>query len=417
MVDGCATMLTIGYACQKCGRTHSQSEFEESSYCRECSSFILKQFENSACSGGSGVIEGRSGSLVPAAENLRLRSEATKEYEVVTKPAEPKQAPGSADSWIFGCEFDDAMRLKTDLQQKFEGKTLEAAIHGAAVANQQGECYCITENHKIRFKIASAEESRIRLLSDLKVLPGIGPARERQLKAQGYRTIEDLTEHLKWQKHAAEYLQLVETKDVSALEAWLRRSLPRSHPLAHYLAGFCRDRDFAIIDIETLGLFGRPIILVGLAEAAKSSVRTRQFLARDVSEEAAAICELARTLLPSSAFVTFNGRSFDLPFIRERMAYYGLEVGAAFGNPHFDVLHFARRALKDKVASCRLESVERYLGIKRTVNIPGALVPEFYDAYQRTGNVGTLVAIVEHNKQDIITLARLFSSLYQEWGS
>ena len=84
-------------------------------------------------------------------------------------------------------------------------------------------------------------------------------------------------------------------------------------------------------------------------------------------------------------------------------------------NPHFDILHFARRALKPKLPDCRLDTVEKYIGIKRDINIPGALVPHFYDTYLRTKNVGPLVPIVEHNRQDLLTLGSLFSKLYEEW--
>jgi uncharacterized protein len=355
--------------------------------------------------------------LKRAAEKLRQRSETTKEYEILSKPEKKEGSDHQiSEGWIFESDYDQALKLKTDLLLKFEGKGLDEAIPGRVISNEQGECYCVSENHKVPFQNVSPEETRQRLLSNLKFLSGIGPAREKTLKQQGYRTIESLATHPKWRKPAGEFLRLVDSKDVSKLQARLRRSLPKSHPLSHYLAGFCRNEDFAIIDIETLGLFGRPIILVGLANVAKRGVRTRQFLVRDVSEEACALWEFTSRLREGSAFVSFNGRCFDLPFMRERMAYYGLTVQEVFGNPHFDVLHFARRALGDKLVNCRLETVEKYLGIHRGVNIPGALVPEFYDSYQRSGNVGPLVAIVEHNKQDLVTLAQLFCSLYKEWN-
>jgi hypothetical protein len=320
-----------------------------------------------------------------------------------------------SEGWIYGSEFDEALKLKTELLAKFEGRSLEEAIPGKILSNEHGTCYCVSEKHNVPFKNANPDESRRLLLSELRILPGIGPARERTLKQQGCRSIEALTSHVKWRKSAKEFLRLVESRDVSALQSRLRRSLPKSHPLAHYLAGFCRNEDFAIIDIETMGLFGRPIILVGAANVAKKGIMTRQFLVRDVSEEACALWEFVSNLKSDSVFVSFNGRCFDVPFIRERLAFYGLGLEQVFENPHFDVLHFTRRALGSKLANCRLETVEKYLGIRRGVNIPGALVPEFYDTYQRSGNVGPLVAIVEHNKQDLVTLAQLFCSLYQEW--
>jgi|SRR3989339_2245938 len=99
--------------------------------------------------------------------------------------------------------------------------------------------------------------------------------------------------------------------------------------------------------------------------------------------------------------------------LNRELAYYGID--ASLSNPHFDLLHFTRRAMGNRLANCRLETVEKYLGIKRGINITGALVPHFYDTYLKTRNVGPLVAIAEHNKQDLITLGNLFSRLYEEW--
>ena len=355
--------------------------------------------------------------LKRVAENLRQKSQTTKEYEVLSEPEKQKVSERvGSEGWIFESEYDQALRLKSELTRKFKGKGLEEAIPGKVVSNEHGECYCVFENHNVQFRKAGFDESRRLLLSDLKLLSGIGPAREQTLKEQGYLTVEALGKHPKWRKPAKEFLKLVDSKDILALQEHLRRCLPKSHPLAHYLAGFCRNEDFAIIDIETLGLFGRPIILVGVANVAKEGVCTRQFLVRDVSEEAGALYAFMSGLKAGSVLVSFNGRCFDVPFIRERLAYYGLAWEAQLDSPHFDVLHFTRRALRGKLDNYRLETVEKYLDIHRSINIPGALVPEFYDSYQRTGNVGPLVAIVEHNKQDLVTLTQLFCRLYKEWN-
>ena len=421
--------MTLNYVCRKCGKVYSETEFQSSSYCTECGVYLLRKFsvtppEIESAPKASGKQQTvtvpqpkEAADLSRVAENLRKRSQTTKEYEVLPTAESKKPAEGlGADGWIFSSDYDLALRLKADLLKKFESVKLEDAIAGKAVSNEHGECYCVQERHDVLFEPAGFEESRRVLLSDLKILPGIGPAREKDLKTQGYKTIEDLAGNLKWRKPAKDYLKLVESKNVLGLQDRLRRCLPKSHPLSHYLAGFCRSEDFAIIDIETLGLFGRPIILVGEANVEDGHVVTRQFLVRDVSEEAAALWEFTSKLGVDCAFVSFNGRCFDVPFIRERLAYYGLGADEVFGNLHFDVLHFTRRAFRDRLSNCRLETVEKHLGIKRSINIPGALVPEFYDSYQRSGNVGPLVAIVEHNKQDLVTLAQLFCSLYREWN-
>lgn len=405
----------MGYVCLQCSTSYQ----EKVSRCTQCGSLLVKKFslpQQPQTSTKQATPPKRTIALEQAAERLRQRSQATKEYTVIEETSKPKAPAGLAsEDWIFSSEFDVALRLKAELMEKFEGQTLEQAIGGESAGNAEGECYCITETHPLLFRKPTAEESRLKLLTELKLLSGIGPARAQTLKQQGYKTIETLLNHPKWRRQAKEFMALSDSGDLWELQQHLRSRLPKSHPLSHYLAGFCRDEDFAIIDIETLGLFGRPIVLIGLCKVQEGGVCTQQFLARNVSEEAGTLAQFTANLKRDSVLISFNGRCFDVPFMRERLAFYGLGGEEVFGGTHFDVLHFARRAFKEKLANVRLETVESYLGIERGINIPGALVPEFYDTYQRTGNVGPLVAIVEHNKQDLVTLAQLFCNLYGEW--
>jgi hypothetical protein len=44
------------------------------------------------------------------------------------------------------------------------------------------------------------------------------------------------------------------------------------------------------------------------------------------------------------------------------------------------------------------------------------MVPEFYETYLTSGNPGPLVPIVTHNRQDLVSLARLFALLRGEGG-
>jgi uncharacterized protein YprB with RNaseH-like and TPR domain len=180
-----------------------------------------------------------------AAENLKQRIDSTKEYQVISESEnQGRRNGGIQDGQVFESDYDQALRLKTELIRKFKGKRLEDAIPGKVLSNLQGECYCVVDTRL--------------LLADLKLIPGIGAAREQMLKNQNYHSIKDLKKHPKWRNAATEFSQLVERKDILALQEQLRKRLPKSHPLSHYLAGFCRDEDFAIIDIETMGLFGRP---------------------------------------------------------------------------------------------------------------------------------------------------------------
>ena len=412
--------MLITYLCKKCVKIYSKEEYAQSKFCKTCGSFLLPflgsedRYIESQMSANRRVNSSKEKlGLNRAAESLRQRINRSKEYAVVSETEKEKPKP-SYESWIWSSEFDEALKLENQLIRQYKDKDLEYALSGKIVSNEQGECYAITGSSISDFKKATYEESRRVIISELKVLPGIGPVREQTLKQQGYLTIEDLETHPLWKKQAHEFIKMIDYKELEATQRWLWQRLPKSHPLLHYLAGFCGDQDFAIVDIETLGLSERPIILLGIAKPTKTHICTSQFLLRDIPDEPSAIWALISQLEPNLSLITYNGRSFDIPYIKQRLAYYGLD--ASLENQNFDVLHFTRRALKPKLSDCKLETVEKYMGIKRDINIPGALVPHFYDTYLRTKNVGPLVAIVEHNKQDLLTLGSLFSMLYEEWN-
>jgi uncharacterized protein len=410
------TNLPIYYVCRKCRKDYSKEEYLQNKFCNECGSFLLLSFkvEQKQPVQINSTAHSERFALQRAADSLRNRVTRSIEYEVVSEKEKAQSKGPSFDSWMWSSEFEEALKLEKTLIKKYKGITLECAIPGKVVSNDQGECYAVSASCTSNFKKATYEESRRIIISNLKVLSGIGPIREISLRQQGYKTVEDLVNHPIWQNEARKFMKMVDKKEVDSTQKWLWQRLPKSHPLLHYLAGFCQDQDFAIIDIETLGLSERPIILLGIAKINKDKICTSQYLLRDIPDEPGAIWELVSQLEPKSSLITYNGRSFDIPYIKQRLAYYGLD--SAIENPHFDILHFTRRALKPKLSDCRLDTVEKYIGIKREINIPGGLVPHFYDTYLRTKNVGPLIPIVEHNKQDLLTLGSLFSKLYEEWN-
>jgi uncharacterized protein YprB with RNaseH-like and TPR domain len=412
--------MSIIYVCRKCKKHHSRDEYAQNRFCMVCGSFLLPTLtktEQHLPNNHRTIQETdnpckEKNALFRAAELLRKRIKQTREYEIVSEKEAQPQKPPVFESWIWNTEYDEALKFEKHLLKQYKDKTLEQALSGKVVSNEQGDCYKISTVCYSKFKNVTFEESRQILIADLKVLSGIGHVSEQLLKEQGYNTIEDLTRHFRWGRQAQNYLKLIDAKEVDSTQKWLGQRFPKSHPMLHYLAGFCKD-NFAIIDIETLGLSERPIILLGIAKPTKDHICTTQFLLRDIPDEPSAIWALTSQIDPKLSLITYNGKSFDIPYIEQRLAYYGIDAG--IDNPNFDLLYFTRRALKPKLTNCRLETVEKYLGVQRDINIPGALVPHFYDTYLRTKNVGPLVPIVEHNRQDLLTLGTLFSKLYEEW--
>jgi len=144
-----------------------------------------------------------------AAESLRQRINRSKEYAVVSE-TEKEQPKSSFESWIWSSEYDEALKLEKQLIRQYKDKDLEHALSGKVVSNEQGECYAISGSCTSDFKKATYEESRRVIISELKVLPGIGPVREQTLKQQGYLTVEDLETHPLWKKQAHEFIKMID---------------------------------------------------------------------------------------------------------------------------------------------------------------------------------------------------------------
>ncbi len=310
-------------------------------------------------------------------------------------------------SWLYGDDYFEGQQVKKKYMKKYEGTKLEDAVKGDVIENEIGQCYLIESSSGFSLNKIDRENARNALISNLRLLRGIGPGTELKLKKAGYRTVEDLLRHRRWRDEAGRFLSIVDSGDACSIQRELWHWLPRSHPLNLNITAFTDVERLVALDIETMGLFSRPIILFGAAFTKGDKIVTRQYLARDVDEEAAAIGAFC-SIVESNLLVSYNGRAFDVPYINQRRWYYGL--GGDIENIHFDMLPFARRFLREKAPDARLTTIEKYIfGQDRKDDVPGALVPEFYEEYLRTRNPGPLIPIIEHNRNDLVTLARLFS--------
>src|SRR5260370_30052753 len=73
-----------------------------------------------------------------------------------------------------------------------------------------------------------------------------------------------------------------------------------------------------------------------------------------------------------------------------------------------DLLGPARRLWSDRLADCRLGTVEQHaLRFTRDDDLPGALIPTVYFEYLRRKRPDELPRVFEHNRHDILSLAAL----------
>ncbi len=181
------------------------------------------------------------------------------------------------------------------------------------------------------------------------------------------------------------------------------------------LAELCCAPDFSpgeliFVDLETTGLAGTPLFLIGTMTVEDGGLLVRQYLARDYSEERAVISLFLDVLSGKRLLVSFNGKSFDLPYVRVRAVANGMPFEADL--PHLDLLHECRRAWRHALPDCKLQTLERHIcGRARHSDIPGCEIPEAYHAFVRTSNAAEMVEILEHNVLDLLTLADLLLRL------
>ncbi|MGD9142143.1 MAG: ribonuclease H-like domain-containing protein [bacterium] len=167
---------------------------------------------------------------------------------------------------------------------------------------------------------------------------------------------------------------------------------------------------YVFLDLETTGFSSTPLFLAGAMFEKDGVLACAQLLARDYSEERALVGMLDRLIEGFDICVTFNGKSFDIPYLRERAKYHRLDL--AFDPEHLDILYHARRMWRDSLPNCRLTTLERHiLGRRRSGDVPGWEVPCIYHDFVHTDDARRLVGVIRHNLMDVVSMAELLICL------
>ena len=231
-------------------------------------------------------------------------------------------------------------------------------------------------------------------------LPNIGEVTERQLWESGVHTWDDflsadiLPGRASSMKAALSERLCESAARLDDLDAgYFARNVPRRESWRTY-ADF-RD-GAAFLDIETTGLSpsSSAITLVGILDADGYHAFTRGENLSDLRE----------ALEKYDLIVTYNGASFDLPFIEHHF-------GSVFKHKiHID-LRFALGRLGLKGG---LKSLERRLGVARPSELSAL---DGYDAVRMwrmwtRGNEGALRTLIRYNAEDVISLPKLADIAY-----
>lgn len=173
------------------------------------------------------------------------------------------------------------------------------------------------------------------------------------------------------------------------------------------------------VDTETTGLSGGSgtlPFLIGLAWFEDESLRIEQLVLPAPGEEVPMLRRLAERVAEASALVTYNGKSFDWPLLRNRFVMNRVPVATPAA--HLDLLHCARRVFRRRLGRVRLVNMEEHvLGMRREDDIDGADIPALFWDLVRSGDGSLIAPVIEHNANDLIALAAILVimvDLYEE---
>ena len=156
----------------------------------------------------------------------------------------------------------------------------------------------------------------------------------------------------------------------------------------------------AYLDIETTGLAPpyADITVIGMYVIDGREERFVQLVGRDCTTE-----NLLKALEGVEMLYTYNGKRFDLPFIRDTL---GVDLSD----------HFPHRDLMFDCWDCNLfggfKKVEVQLGINRELKgLDGYDAVLLWERYQRHGDKNALDILLRYNKEDVVNLKALREKL------
>ncbi len=168
--------------------------------------------------------------------------------------------------------------------------------------------------------------------------------------------------------------------------------------------------DLRLFDLETTGLSGGAgtiAFLAAVGRLAEGEFELTQVFLEDFPGEPSFLAALL-PLLEGGIVVSYNGRAFDMPLLRTRCVMNGFAVPEP--SLHIDALYASRRLWKRVHGGASLGLLEReVLGLERSDDIPGALIPEVWLAFAREGESRLMPQVLSHNADDVVGLARLLA--------
>ncbi len=323
--------------------------------------------------------ESASASLSPAARQSNDIIESVVKTGAVTRGRDFDSSPGSKSAWSVRLPWWFRRRMAREEQHGFEG-----AFQRLLAELSSGEPMSI--EHAVPGSAAAADGVPFYLIR--REGPELDPFAAEEAESFGRFSA--------WPSQTVR--SRVGAEPVHGMTA--RASLSAPDP-----------RNVLFLDIETAGLSANTYaFLVGLMYWEDGRFVSEQIFARDYNEEEGMLRHVRATMERFDTVVTYNGASFDLPFIRQRMTVLRIPDVAPIES--VDLLHAARRVYKPVLPNCRLVTVEKHLrGVERVDDIPSRFIPRAYHEFVHTRDARLMRNVVYHNRMDVFTMAVILNRM------
>ncbi len=167
--------------------------------------------------------------------------------------------------------------------------------------------------------------------------------------------------------------------------------------------------DTLFFDIETTGFSAAhtQLYLIGCAARKNGRLLIDQFFAESAEEEPYVLAAFLSTLQQFKTIITFNGHTFDLPYLRAK--YQMQNISDPFRNLNSIDLYQTAKQLKRVLLleHYNLKSLEQFLGICRDDLCSGGDLVSIYKEFLLHPTEEALLLLKQHNYEDVVHLPYL----------
>lgn len=164
------------------------------------------------------------------------------------------------------------------------------------------------------------------------------------------------------------------------------------------------------LDIETTGLKRNSDYawVIGTAFVKEDKIESKQIFIKSKDDEKESLLYLNELLKNKQRIVTFNGNIFDIPFLNERAAAYGITLN--FPQEQYDLYELIRKHNKFlMIKRINLKTAEKFMRIERNDPLAGKETLTLYKTYVETGYEYLKKSLLNHNYYDIKNLPPLMN--------